>query len=282
LIIDSHCHAWAYWPYVPGVPFPETHGAVEQLLWRMDRNGVDQAAIVCAAIWHNTDNNDYVAAAVRANPGRLHQFADIDSYWGDSYHTPGAARRLEDSAKKWPMKGFTQYQAKDDDGTWFGSQDGLDFLGVARDLRLIASIACGPQHVPALVRAAERFPTVPFLLHHMAGLKASEAPPRQNFKTVMDASRLPNVCLKLSGFAYLTSTTWDFPYADTRWVYEGAYERFGGRMCWGSDFPPVENYMTHQQSLEAFRTHCGFVSNSDREAILGGTLKRLLDAARPV
>ena len=121
---------------------------------------------------------------------------------------------------------------------------------------------------------------MPFLLHHMAGLRASEAPPRTSFQTVMEASKVPNVYLKLSGFAYLTSTTWDFPYSDTHWVYEGAYERYGARMCWGSDYPPVENYMTHQQSLEAFRTHCAFVSAADREAILGGTLNGLLSAAR--
>lgn len=282
MIVDSHCHAWSYWPYVPGVPFPESHGAVQQLLWRMDRNGVDQAAIVCAAIWHNRDNNDYVAAAVRASSGRLHQFADVDSYWGDSYHTSGAAKRLVATAGRLPMKGFTQYLAKEDDGSWLNSKDGRDFLGAARDLKLIASIACGPRHVPQLMKAAESFPDVPFLLHHMAGLRATEPPPRKNFQMVMEAAKLPNVYLKLSGFAYLTATNWDFPYGDTHWVYEGAYERFGARMCWGSDYPPVENYMTHQQSLEAFRSHCKFVSNADKDAILGGTLVRLLAAARGV
>ncbi|MBM3959602.1 MAG: hypothetical protein FJ314_07520 [SAR202 cluster bacterium] len=282
MIIDSHCHAWAYWPYLPGVPHPETHGTVEQLVWRMDRNGVDQAAIVCANIWHNRDNNDYVAQAVRASGGRLHQFADVDSYWGDSYHTPGAARRLEAAAQRWPMQGFTQYLAKEDDGAWFTSTEGLDFLGVARDLKLIASIACGPQHQPGLRRAAEKFPSVPFLFHHMSGLRASERPPRKLFRTVMESAKLPNCYLKLSGFAYLSSTDWDFPYKETQWVYEGAYEKFGTRMCWGSDFPPVENYMTHRHSLEAFRTHCKFVTEGDRKAILGGTLNRLLESARPI
>ncbi|MBI4220211.1 MAG: amidohydrolase [Chloroflexi bacterium] len=282
MIIDSHCHAWSYWPYVPGVPYPQSHGTIEQLLHRIQLNGVDQAAIVCAGIWHNRDNNDYVAAAVRANLGRIHQLADIDSYWGDSYHTPGAAKRLEESARRLPMKGFTQYQAKGDDASWFSSPEGRDFLGVARDLKLIASIACGPQHVAEIMRAAERFPDVPFLLHHMAGVRATEPPPRKNFQAVMEASRLPNVYLKLSGFAYLTATPWDFPYRDTHWVYEGAYEKFGSRMCWGSDYPPVENYMTHRQSLEAFRAHCSFVSEADRDAILGGTLATLLQNARAV
>ena len=49
-IIDSHCHAWTYWPYEPPVPDPESRGRVEQLLHEMDLNGVDQAFIVCAEI----------------------------------------------------------------------------------------------------------------------------------------------------------------------------------------------------------------------------------------
>ena len=53
MIIDSHCHAWATWPYKPPVPDPESRGRVEQLLHEMDVNGVDQAVIVCAQIDHN-------------------------------------------------------------------------------------------------------------------------------------------------------------------------------------------------------------------------------------
>ena len=39
--------------------------------------------------------------------------------------------------------------------------------------------------------------------------------------------------------------------------------------------------MTYRQAIEAFRTHCSFVSPADREAILGGTLDALLRTRRP-
>jgi len=51
---------------------------------------------------------------------------------------------------------------------------------------------------------------------------------------------------------------------------------------WGSDFPVVKKSMTHLQALEAFSTHCDFVSEPDKQAILGGTLERLLTDARSV
>ena len=69
-IIDSHCHAWRRWPYQPPVPDFESRGLVEQLLFEMDAAGVDQAAVVCARIEHNPDDNDYVAECVRRYPSR--------------------------------------------------------------------------------------------------------------------------------------------------------------------------------------------------------------------
>ncbi len=95
MIVDSHCHAWTYWPYEPPVPDPESRGVVEQLIDQMDRTGVAQATIVSAQIEHNPANNDYIAASVRRFPSRLYQYADVDSFWSDTYHAPGAAKRLE-------------------------------------------------------------------------------------------------------------------------------------------------------------------------------------------
>lgn len=277
-IIDSHCHAWDHWPYLPGVPDPKHHGSYETLLDQMDVNGVDQATIVCAQIHHNRDNNDYVAAAVRRHPDRLHQFADVDSWWSDSYHTPGAAKRLEAAIEALPMSAFTQYVAGADDAAWFYSREGLDFFSVANDAKIIASLAIAPRHQHAVRKVAEAFPDLPILCHHMSGLRAHGDDAQANLDDVLQSAALPNIHLKLSGFHYLTdqSRAWDFPYADTHWVYEACYEAFGTRMCWGSDFPVVKKAMTHRQSLEAFRSHLDFVSDADREAIAGGTLAALL------
>ena len=60
MIIDSHCHTWAMWPYLPAVPDPENHGNVEQLIHQMDTNGVDKATIVCAQIFQNFNISSYL------------------------------------------------------------------------------------------------------------------------------------------------------------------------------------------------------------------------------
>ena len=180
------------------------------------------------------------------------------------------------------MKAFTHYVAGEDDGSWFNSPDGIDFLNTAEQIGLIASISIAPHHQNELRKAVERHPGVNFLFHHMSGLRAHGDDAKANVANVIETSKLPNAYLKLSGFHYLTDSTWNFPYTDTRWVYEDCYEAFGTNMVWGSDFPVVKKSMTHLQAIEAFRTHCDFVSNEDKKAILGGTLKTLLDRSNCV
>jgi predicted TIM-barrel fold metal-dependent hydrolase len=250
---------------------------VEQLLFEMDGAGVTQAAIVCARIDHNPDNNDYVADCVRRYPARLHQIADVDCSWTETYHTPGAADRLAAAADAYQLAGFTHYVKSDDDGSWFLSEEGLAFFRVAEQRGLIASIALGPRLVPVLRQVAERFPSVPFLVHHMGHPKAVEPPPYSVLKQILAGAAAPNLSLKLSGFHYAAPVAWEYPYPDCAWLVRAIYEHYGpDRLCWGSDYPVVRRAMTYRQSLEAVRIHCPFIPPEHKERILGGNLERLL------
>jgi predicted TIM-barrel fold metal-dependent hydrolase len=278
MIIDSHCHAWTYWPYQPPVPDPEGRGRIEQLLDEMDLNGVDQAVIICAGIDHNPDNNDSIAEQVKQYPDRLIQFADVDSEWLPTYHQPGAAERLHDAAERYALKGFTHYLKNDDDGAWLYSDDGLAFFQVAAEHNLIASLSCRPRHHAALRRVAEQFPSVPILVHHL-GL-VTHSTDYGGLADVLESARHPNMYIKVSGFAHNAQVKWDFPYADVQWLVRVFYETFGpARLCWGSDYPVVRFFMTYRQALEAFRVHCAFVAAEDKAAILGDNMQRLLAAA---
>lgn len=272
MIIDSHTHAWRHWPYKPSVPDPESRGRVEQLLWEMDRNGVDRAVLVCANIEHNPDDNDYVAECVARYPDRLIQFADVDCMWSSTYHTPGAADRLRAAAERYDLKGFTHYVK--DDTEWFDSDDGLAFFQVAAELDLIASLALSPRWQPALRRLAARYPSVTFLCHHMALARVGHD---DDLREILASAQTPNILIKLSGFHYVSQVAWDYPQADTHPIVRTLYEHFGpSRLCWGSDYPVVRFYMTYQHALEAFRTHCDFVPEEEQAQILGGNLARLL------
>ncbi|MBI2505246.1 MAG: amidohydrolase [Candidatus Latescibacteria bacterium] len=275
MIIDCHTHAWDYWPYEPPVPDPTSRGQVGQLLWEMDRNKVDKAVLVCARIDHNPNNNDYGYACVQKHPDRLLIFADVDCSWTQTYHTPGAAGRLEEAARKYQLKGYTHYLKSDCD--WFASPEGLAFFEKTAQLELISSLALGAGWHPALRELARRFPSVVFLLHHMAGTRAGEAPPYPSLQEVLKSASVPNIHIKLSGFHYVSQVAWDYPYSDTLWMVRALYEHYGPeRLCWASDYPPVLWCMTYQQSLEVVRKHCSFIPAHDQELILGGNMQRLL------
>ncbi len=275
MIIDSHSHAWQTWPYKPLVPDASSRGQVEQLLWEMNRNGVDRAVLVCAQIEHNPANNDYVAERVRSYPDRLVQFADVDCMWSSTYHTPGAAARLKEAAEKYRLKGFTHYVK--DDYAWFESDEGSAFFKTAADYNLIASIALNPAWQPALRKLAARFPHTPFLCHHMSLAKVGD---EAGLNEILKSAEVPNIYIKLSGFHYVSQVGWDYPQLDTHPVVKALYKAFGPtRLCWGSDYPVVRFFMTYQHALEAFRTHCAFVPPIDQALILGLNLQQLLDKA---
>lgn len=281
-IMDSHCHAWRYWPYQPPVPDPMSRGIVEQLLWEMDQNGIGQAAIVCARIDHNPDNNEYIAEAVQKYPDRLYQLADVDCQWTSTYHTPGAADRLRAAIDRYGLRGFTHYVRPDDDGEWFLSTEGRAFFQVAADRNQVVSLAMTPRLQPILRQVAERFPSVPFLFHHLAGARNGDDNDNLLFKEILASAKLSNMYVKLSGFHYASRVSWEYPFSDCEWIVRGIYEHYGpDRLCWGSDYPVVRRAMTYRHALEAFRTHCAFVPEDHQTRILGMNLRHLLTTGHP-
>jgi predicted TIM-barrel fold metal-dependent hydrolase len=277
MIIDSHCHAWSTWPYRPPAPDPESRGRVEQLLYEMDANGVDAAAIVCAQIDRNPDNNAYVAEQVKRTSNRLHMIADLDSEWSPTYHQPGAAARLREMAEKWPLAGFTHYLKRQEDGSWLDSGEGQALFQAAAEHKLIASLSCFPHQQAAIRRAAEKFPEVAILCHHLGHPKLGKNSLEGNLADLLASARHPNLYIKVSGFAYATDRKWEYPYAEVLPIVRALYDAYGPeRMCWGSDYPVVRFSMTYRQALEVLRTHCTYIPDEDKRLILGETLRRLL------
>ena len=93
---------------------------------------------------------------------------------------------------------------------------------------------------------------------------------------VKESSKLDNIYLKFSGFHYVDKTHWKYPYDDSRWIFEECYNSYNKKMCWGSDFPVVQESMTYKQTIEALRKNCNFIDVNDMNYILGETLNNLI------
>jgi predicted TIM-barrel fold metal-dependent hydrolase len=275
-IIDAHCHAWHHWPYQPPVPDPLSRAHADRLLWEMDQCGVASAILISASIDHNPDNADDSASCARASGGRLLAFPDVDCRWHPAHHSAGAAQRLQAVVQRLNPIGFTHYLFEDRDPSWLLSDDGLAFFAAADALRLIVSLACGARQMPTVTRLADRFPDIPFLIHHLGRVKV-EPLDGEGLRLLLAAAASPNIHIKLSGFGYAVEAGWDFPCADTQPLVRALYEHFGAsRLLWGSDYPVSQRYMTYRQTLEIVRSHCAFIPHKEMQQVLGGNMQDLI------
>jgi L-fuconolactonase len=284
VIVDSHCHAWTTWPYDTSVPDPSSRGTVGQLLFEMDRHGVDRAVVICARIDHNPDNNAHVATEAARHPDRLVAFPDVDSNWSPEYHTPGAADRLRDAAERWTVSGFTHYLGETNDG-WLRSDEGLAFFAAAAELDLVASIAGNAAWWADLRAVASTFPTLPILIHHQGMARAVDGPDDPGLHEVLACAEQPTIAVKASGFHYGSADWEEYPYPAQRGVFRRIHDAFGARrLTWGSDYP-VSPWVacTYRQALEVVRRHCAdFIPPDEMAWVLGGTMEALLRTRRPV
>lgn len=65
------------------------------------------------------------------------------------------------------------------------SKEGEKFFQVTEDFDLIASLAIGPHQQASLRELAKKFPTIPFLCHHVGGASAKETPPYPKLKEIL-------------------------------------------------------------------------------------------------
>ncbi len=77
--------------------------------------------------------------------------------------------------------------------------------------------------------------------------------------------------------------TWEYPYVEAQALIQDLRDRVGAaKLVWGSDMPNVERFCTYRQSVDYVRRHCPFLTPSEKDAILGGTMDALLGVSRRV
>ncbi|WP_028035788.1 amidohydrolase [Chelativorans sp. J32] len=279
MIIDGHCHIWESWPYEPPVPDPATRARVEQLLFEMDRNGVDRAVIICAAIGDNPHNTDYAFEAAERHRGRLVVFPDIDCRWAPEFRKPGAPARLERALSRWSFVGFTHYLAEEEDGAWLTSEEGMAFFGLAAERSLVVSLSVMPHQMPPVRALARTFPALTIICHHHAFLgPRSEGTPHA-LAEVLTAAEEPNILVKCSGFGNVAAPSDEYPYTRLQWIPHALKAAFGAdRLIWGSDYPVCTRHMTYRQALSVLRRHGPFCEDELSKA-LGDNMSAVLRAA---
>lgn len=277
-VIDCHSHAWRHWPYEPAVPDSQTRGRAEQLLWEMDRHGVDVAILVAAAIGENADNNAYCAEMVRQYPGRLLHFLDLDSRWSQTSLQPGGPQRLSEALELFSPAGLSHYLPEENTG-WLRSDAARDFYAAAAGHGLLIAINMRPEWLDDFQTLAAELAQAVFLVGHMglSGL-ASTMTPEEASRKVEGLAEYANVHLKVSGFYYGAPDPWDYPSYPARDRFRTYLDAFGAdRLHWGSDYPvaPLRAH-SYRQSIDLVRRHCKDLDQAAQSRIFGGSIAALL------
>lgn len=93
----------------------------------------------------------------------------------------------------------------------------------------------------------------------------------------MNVYRHENVLIEVM-FPITWGAKWEYPYPEAQVLIEDMQKKFGAaKLVWGSDMPNVERFCTYLQSVDYVRRHCKFLKGSEKDAILGGNIDKLLD-----
>ncbi|HWI25694.1 MAG TPA: amidohydrolase family protein [Stellaceae bacterium] len=273
LTIDAQVHA--YERNHPGRPWravlqgpPEVTG--DQMVAAMDEVGVDGALLVSPFTMYGHDAS-YAREVHKAHPKRFGLIKPVDP------DDPKLAETIADWAKtpgavgvRIMLNRVTSTDAAD---------PGLNrvFTIAARHGLPVNLLAWG--RLDQFRELAERNPDTIIVLDHL-GIQQPFAPPppAQPFAElpkVLALAKRDNVAIKITGACTLSHEA--FPYRDIHDPLFRIFDAFGFDRCmWGTDWTRAVALLTYKQGVEAFRV-MDRLSDSDRAALMGGTLARIYD-----
>jgi predicted TIM-barrel fold metal-dependent hydrolase len=272
IIVDSQVHLWKAesddWKWVPGrkpqLPEPFT---IERLVPLMDEAGVDRAVIVPPS-WPG-DRNDYGLEAARRYPNRFAVMGRI----------PITKPELAALLPKWREQPgilgvrltFMREQAellKGNTADWFwpaAEKAGLPVMFLA------------PGNIPKFAPIAERHPGLTLIIDHMSLLQetATERRIPQAIDAVVALAKYPNVSVKLSSAP--TYSFEPYPWRDMTEHIKRCFDAYGPQRCyWGTDLTNAFAKSTYGQRITHFTEELPFLSEADKDWVMGRAILQRL------
>ncbi len=133
--------------------------------------------------------------------------------------------------------------------------------------------------ISGLERLMKRFPDIPGVVTTMASnLKWPTDPEHlDNPRELANLLSLPNVYYEI-GYVLAFDLYEEYPYPQNLKITKAAYEQFGAeKLLWGADMPALMRSCTYRQSLDFVRIHCDFMSEEEKDLVLGGNAARLFN-----
>lgn len=283
-IVDTHMHVWANepkrfpfaHPYVNDFVDAPHAGSVEMLIEDMDQHGCTHAVVV-QVIFHGWDNR-YIADCCRRYPERLRVHGLIDPT------DPQVAAKLEYWVKEHGLHGMRFSPIYYRDGqhggdAWLDASETHSLWRKAEQLEAKLNFFIAPQQIPKLEKMVRAHPNVQVIIDHLSQLDFKAADPEPDLRRLLAMARYPNVVVKLSELSSV-SKSGKYPFADAFPYLKRVYDSFGpDRLLFGTGYPGAARAFYKRpmlnQEINLIRRELPFLSNEDRDKILGGNAVRI-------
>jgi predicted TIM-barrel fold metal-dependent hydrolase len=228
--------------------------------------------------------NDYNAFTQSQNPGKFTGLLQIDEAVADQADVLAEV----DRAQRLGLKGlyYSQefsrhgYARNLDHDAFAPFWDKIAAFGFPAFVELSATPDYDKKsyiaNLMALDRLMQRHPALRFVLvmgppvGHFASGEKWDFPPE-----VLAAYRRDNLLIEIM-FPITWGGVWEYPYVEAQALIRHMRDLFGAsKLVWGSDMPNLERFCTYRQCVDYVRRHCGFLSASEKDAVMGGNMAEL-------
>ena len=236
----------------------------------MDANGV-QRTVCVPPTWEGFSNESHCEAA-RLYPDR---FAVMGRY-SDQINRKAAS--CCPHGKTTRHAGHTHAFHQGRATVWL--EDGTaDWFWDAAERHDVPVMAFAPQAVPKLGEIAERHPGLRLIIDHMGLSSALRGKPLDGaVDNLLKLARLKNVAVKVSALPCYVEEPYPFPTLHP--LIRRVVEAFEPRRCfWGTDLSHLTS--SYKQCLTLFTEELHFLSDNDKEWILGRGIAEWLDWPLP-
>ncbi|EIG58395.1 amidohydrolase [Bradyrhizobium sp. WSM1253] len=275
VIVDSQVHLWPAStperPWLPGakpqLPEPFT---IERVIPLMDEAGVDRVVIVPPASLEG-ERVDYAQEAVKRYPNRFAIMARV------TLNKPEGAARLATWRDQPGVLGV-RLNFGPDEAAWLTNGTADWFWPAAQKARLPVMFLTSGQ-TSLFARIAERHPGLTLILDHMgvgAGLRpradsSQSGKNNQVAEAIAEAAELakyPNVSVKLSSVPLISTES--YPFRDTIPHIQRLFDAYGPERCyWGTDITNSFARATYRQRVTQFTEELPFLTESDKDWVMG-------------
>jgi len=269
--IDAHVHIWTNdlrnYPLGAGFTAEDMNPPAylaQDILCDAQPCGVDRVVLVQMS-YYGLDNS-FMLDAIKERPEVFRGIAVVN---GKGKDPDTQMRRFA----RMGVRGFRLYPEEVADAVLEQGGFRKMFLSGAEE-RLSLCLLMNPDSLAVVDKQCRKFPDTPVVIDHLSRIGMEGAIREADVRALCALAKHPEVRVKLSGFYALGQAK--PPHLDLGPLVKHIYEAFGPkRLMWGSDCPFQVAHETYQDALSLIRSRLDFISDEDKEWILGGTAHEL-------